>query len=127
MTLDSLRHALASIPGVEEKPSRFNGRPALWVGRTEVAHFDEADVMDIRLTARLIRARRSELRSNPSVTLRPSTSADWLEVYLGCPEDERLCIELVEAAALANGTLVVSSEHVPKHNDAPGPGTAGDR
>lgn len=112
MTTESLRAALAAIDGVQEKPSRFNGSVAFWVGGMEIAHFDDtdvddtdvddADVIDIRLTAHLIRARRSELRANPAVTLRASSSADWLEVSLKTADDELLCIELVNAAARAH-------------------------
>jgi hypothetical protein len=110
VTNESLRAALAAIEGVEEKPSRFNGSVAFWVGGIEIAHFDDADVdahddadvVDIRLTAPLIRARRSELRANPAVTLRASSSADWLEVSLKTADDELLCIELVNAAARAH-------------------------
>jgi hypothetical protein len=126
MTTESLRTTLAAIEGVEEKASRFNGSVAFWVGGMEIAHFDNADVVDIRLTAPLIRARRSELRANPAVTLRASSSADWLEVSLKTADDERLCIELVDAAARAHSHRVVSFGNVPKHNDAPGPRAAGD-
>jgi hypothetical protein len=107
MTTESLRATLAAIDGVQEKPSRFNGSVAFWVGGMEIAHFDDTDVeeaavVDIRLTAPLIRARRSELRANPAVTLRASSSADWLEVSLKTADDELLCIELVNAAARAH-------------------------
>jgi hypothetical protein len=107
MTTESLRATLAAIEGVEEKASRFNGGVAFWVGGMEICHFDDADVVDIdvvdiRLTAPSIRARRSELRANPAVTLRASSSADWLEVSLKTADDELLCIELVNAAARAH-------------------------
>jgi hypothetical protein len=102
MTIESLRTALHAIQGTEERPSRFIDGPALWVGRTEIAHFDDDEVMDIRLTRSLIRARRSELRAAPAVTLRPSSSSDWLEIAVTSSADELLCIELVEAAARAH-------------------------
>jgi hypothetical protein len=129
--MESLRATLAAIEGVEKKASRFNGSVAFWVGGMEIAHFDAADVVDIdvvdiRLTAPLIRARRSELRANPAVTLRASSSADWLEVSLKTADDERLCIELVDAAARAHSHRVVSFGNVPKHNDAPGPRATSD-
>jgi hypothetical protein len=87
---------------VLEGPSGFNGKTAYFVGTREIAHFDEDDVLDIRLTRNLIRARRPELRDNPSVTLRNSTSADWIEVTLSSPADEKFAQELLEEAARAN-------------------------
>ena len=68
MTIDSLPAELAAIKGVEVRKSRFKGTPAFWVGGTEIAHFDDDAVIDIRLTAPLIRAMRSDLRANPAVT-----------------------------------------------------------
>jgi hypothetical protein len=102
MTSEPLHAALRAIEGVEERPSRFIDGPALWVGGMEIAHFDDDVVMDIRLTRALIRARRSELRANPAVTLRASSSADWLEVTVTDADAEMLCIELVGAAARAH-------------------------
>ena len=65
----------------------------------EIAHFDGVDVVDIRLTAAVIRSRRAELRAHPSVTLRRSSSADWLEVRLQTKQDEKLVVQLVAEAA----------------------------
>lgn len=49
MMIESLRAALGAIEGVEERPSRFKDGPALWVAGKEIAHFDDDDVMEIRL------------------------------------------------------------------------------
>jgi hypothetical protein len=102
MSRDSLAEALLEIEGVEERPSRFRDGPAFWVGTTEIAHFDNQEVMDIRLTAPLIRSRRSDLRAHPAVTLRNSSSADWLELQVKSDQDELFCVELVREAARAN-------------------------
>ena len=65
MTIESLRAAIGAIEGVEERTSRFKDGQALWAGGKEIAHFDEDDVLDIRLTAPLIRARRRRAQSKP--------------------------------------------------------------
>ncbi|MGO9341135.1 MAG: luciferase family protein [Acidimicrobiales bacterium] len=98
----SLLAQLAAIDGVEEGESAFKEGRGLWVNGKEIAHFDEDDVIDIRLTAALIRSRRAELREVPSVTLRRSASADWLEVHVRGAEDEQLVVELVTEAAAAH-------------------------
>ena len=85
MRPDRLPAALAAIEGVDEGESAFRDGPALWVNGKEIAHFDGPDVVDIRLTAAVIRSRRAELREHPSVTLRRSSSADWLEVRINEP------------------------------------------
>jgi hypothetical protein len=45
---------------------------------------------------------RKELREHPSVTLRRSSSADWLEVRINGPRDEQLVVKLVTEAARAH-------------------------
>jgi hypothetical protein len=114
----TLIRALASIEGVTESESAFNDSPALWVNGREIAHFEDGGVVDIRLTARLIRSRRAALRSHPSVALRRSSSADWLEVKLNGPHDEQLVLELVAEAAHA---------HAAAPGTTPGPPATGAR
>jgi hypothetical protein len=97
----ALIRALASIEGVTQSESAFNECPALWVNGREIAHFEDGGVVDIRLTAPLIRRRRAELRSYASVTFRRSSSADWIEVQVSGPHDEQLVLELVGEAAHA--------------------------
>jgi hypothetical protein len=100
---ESMLEVLLAIEGIVEAPSRFADRPALWANGTEIAHFDDEVTLDIRLTRQVIRARRGELRDNPSITLRPSSSADWLEIRISGISEEALAIELVVEAAKANG------------------------
>ena len=104
MTAEQLLEMLLGIEGVEERKSRFSDNPALFVLDREIAHLEGDGVVDIRLTAPLIRSRRGEFRQNPSVTLRASSSADWLELQVRNAGDERLCLELVTEAARANST-----------------------
>jgi hypothetical protein len=102
MTIDELLETLLTIEGVEERKSRFSDRPALFVRAREIAHLESDGLVDIRLTAPVIRARRSEFRANPAIALRTSSSADWLEILVESASDEQLCIELVREAARAN-------------------------
>jgi hypothetical protein len=97
-----VRAEIAALPGVLEDRSKFADKPAFWVNGKEIAHFDDDLVIDVRLTAPVIRSRRSELRERPEITLRRSSSADWLEVRIDNPEAERFAVELVAEAARAH-------------------------
>jgi Family of unknown function (DUF5519) len=102
VNLEGLRRDLSSIEGVVEGRSRFADRAGWWVENTEIAHFDEDDVLDIRLTAAVIRRRRGELAAHPEITFRRSSGADWLEIRISSPGTERLAFELAKEAAEAN-------------------------
>ena len=78
--LDDLRDALAAEPDVTAAPSQFGHEEAFWVNGKEIAHF-EADSVEIRVTRQEISAHRAELKADPAVQLRPSTS-DWIELTL---------------------------------------------
>ena len=93
-----LRDALAAIDGVIEAPSRYKESLAYWVNGKEIAHFESASELDIRLTRAVIAAHRPSLRADPAVHLRPSTS-DWITVDT---RDRALVIHLVELAAAAH-------------------------
>ncbi len=79
----------------------FRDEPAYWVNGKEVAHFEDDDAIEIRLTRAEIRERRSELRADARVTLRPS-GADWLTVRYESAQDVDSVIELVEIAERAH-------------------------
>lgn len=102
MTVARLRSLLLEIPGVEESESMFSSEPALWVNGKEIAHVEAGGVVDVRLTAPLIRKHRPELKGNPAVTFRKSSSADWLEVKVTTQTDEKLVVQLVTEAAAAH-------------------------
>jgi hypothetical protein len=98
---DRLAAALCRIDGVAESDSAFKDAPGFWVNGKEIAHFEGASAIDLRLTRAEIRARRARLRSDPRVTLR-SSSSDWLRVEFGTPADEAFVLELAEIAAAAH-------------------------
>src|SRR3954447_6376056 len=79
----------------------FSPGSALWVGKREVAHFDDERTLDIRLTKAEIRRRRNELNSDERITLR-SSSSDWLECSIKSDDDVEWAVSLVVAAVEAN-------------------------
>jgi hypothetical protein len=97
----SLRDALRMIDGVVESDSAFRDDLAFWVNGTEIAHFEADHAIDIRLTRAEIRARRAELRADPRVVLRGSSS-DWLTTVCRSAQDEDFVVGLVRIAAGAH-------------------------
>jgi hypothetical protein len=103
---DALRDALCErirrLPDVEEGESAFGPGPGFWVGGKEVVHFDAPNLVDVRLTRAEIRASRAELRGDERVTLRASSSSDWLEARMTGPDDVAFVAGLVERAVAAH-------------------------
>lgn len=89
------------IEGAALGEGAFSPGPAIWVGRREVAHFDDERSLDVRLTRQVIRDRRAELREDHRVTLR-GTSSDWLELEIGSSDDLDDAYQLVVDAVEAN-------------------------
>lgn len=79
----------------------FASGPALWVGKREVAHFDRARTLDVRLTREIIRLRRDELKRDARVTFRKAAS-DWVEVEVATDEDIAWAQSLIRDAVVAN-------------------------
>jgi hypothetical protein len=98
---DRLAAALCRIGGVAESDSAFKDAPGFWVNGKEIAHFEGASAIDLRLTRAEIQARRVRLRTDPRVTLR-SGASDWLTVEFGTAADEAFVLELAEIAAAAH-------------------------
>jgi hypothetical protein len=92
------------IEGVVESASAFQPGTAYWVHGKEVAHFDDDQVVDIRLTRHAVRDRRAELRADPRVTLRGSGS-DWIEVTFRTLADLEFVVLVFEAAVAAHRPL----------------------
>lgn len=95
---EQLRARLLELEALEERPSRFGGKPAFWAAGREVAHFEPGDALDLRLTRAGIRARRAALAADPRATLR---GGDWLELSFGSLEDLEWILELTHAALAA--------------------------
>jgi hypothetical protein len=90
--VEQLRMALASLPDVEQSPSRFGSRrnPAWSVRGREFAHLHADDVIDLRLP----RALQAGLRSDARARFRKSAS-EWLEFEFHSEAD------VVDVAGLA--------------------------
>ena len=99
---DELEARIRVIGGVEVGESAFGAGRGYWVNGREIAHFDADDVIDVRLTRVEIRSRRAELRVDPRVQLRNSSSSDWLEIRIRRPHDVVFVTELVEVAVAAH-------------------------
>ena len=79
----------AAIDGAALGEGAFSPGPAIWVGKREIAHFDDEQSLDVRLTKAVIRERRRELQADPRVSLRRG-GADWIEVRTQSESDLRL-------------------------------------
>jgi hypothetical protein len=91
----------AAIEGAALGEGAFSPGPAIWVGKREVAHFDGAHALDVRLTKAVIQGRRAQLKDDDRVSLRRSSS-DWLEVRLSSDSDAAFAFALVDEAVAAN-------------------------
>ena len=99
-----LEERLATWDGLLEGQSMFGHATAYWVNGREVAHFEDDDVLEIRLTHDAIRQRRAALRSDDRVELRRS-GADWLAVRFAQPGDLDFVEGLLAVAQEANQPL----------------------
>lgn len=79
-TQDPLGVLLELEPRLDERPSRYGERPALWLDEREVAHVESDGSVDLRVGRAVIRAHRADWRDRPGVILRPSLSAEWVHV-----------------------------------------------
>lgn len=98
---DILLDRCAGLPNAAISEGAFGDGAAVWVGKREVAHFDDESTLDVRLTKPLIRAYRSEFRQDERVRLR-SGSSDWLEVRITNEADMNFALQLVREAVQAN-------------------------
>jgi hypothetical protein len=93
--------ACDQVPGAAIGDGAFRPGPAVWVGRREVAHLDDDDTVDIRLTRAAIKARRAELVEDERVALRAGSS-DWLRFEIREHRDLDDALALVRQAVEAN-------------------------
>ena len=90
---DELLPRLADLPGVEQRPSQFNGEPALWIEGREFLHFHGTDIVEIRLTGKGITALDDER------AMRRSRTSDWVMVDVRHAD---LILDLARAALELN-------------------------
>lgn len=98
---EDLIERLGRLHGGSISEGAFSPGPAVWVGKREVAHFDDDQTLDIRLTKKVIRSRRSSLGTDDRIVFRRNSS-DWLEVRIESDADMEFALSLVEDAITAN-------------------------
>jgi Family of unknown function (DUF5519) len=91
---DALLARLRALSELEEAPSQWTGGPAFWLDGREVLHLHDPDLVEIRLTRKLIPRALDDERVRQR-----SRYSDW--VVLRCDEVE-LAVELTWQAIDAN-------------------------
>jgi hypothetical protein len=84
---------LAELPGAEQRPSQFHGEPAFWIDGREFVHTHGDDLVEIRLTAKVINRLEDER------AMRRSRTSDWVIVEARHAD---LIVDLARAALDAN-------------------------
>jgi hypothetical protein len=97
----SIRAQLLRIEGVVESAGVFTDGDAFWVNATEIAHFHDDDVIELRITKRAFSEHRERLKADPRIR-RHSSSSDWIDVRFEKPADVAFVAELAELAAAAH-------------------------
>ena len=97
---ERLGDRILELSDVELRKSRFSEREAFYVGKREFAHFHRQNEIDIRLTRKVIRNLKEELKADPKATLRGSS--DWLEYRFPRSGDLDRAAELAALALEAN-------------------------
>jgi hypothetical protein len=96
-----LESCCTGFDGVAVAEGAFAPGPAVWVGRREVAHVDDAHTLDVRMTRHEITTRRSGLQGDARVTLRRGES-DWIAISVLSEEDVHWARGLIVDAISAN-------------------------
>jgi hypothetical protein len=105
---------LLEIPGIGEGESSWGDDRALWVNAKQVANFDQEDLLELRLTRPQVSARRTDLKGDSRVVVKPGS--DWLRIHWREPGAADLAVELARLAAAA---------HLPSDGTAPKPPPSG--
>jgi hypothetical protein len=85
---DAVVEALLSVGPAREQASRYGNKPAVMLGRREVAHYEGGGVVDLRITAAGWREVPSALAAD-QVIHRDRGRRDWIELHMSGPEDVR--------------------------------------
>jgi hypothetical protein len=101
MDLESLlASGLLSLPGVEERKSRFGPEVAFFIAGREFGHVHRDGEIDLRLTRSVIAERRDELESDARIAMR--RGSHWLAVTYTSRADVRFALQLARSAWEAN-------------------------
>jgi hypothetical protein len=100
MVWQAVVEACSEAGPVAERPSQWGGKPALFLDRREIAHYDGEGVVDLRITAS--GWKRVDYGGDPAVT-RDRSRRDWVSISVTSQEDLERLRPLLEAAVRANG------------------------
>ena len=89
------------LGSIDERPSRYGDKPALFIERREIAHHDGDGLVDLRLTAAGWRQARDAVTVDPAVLREPGRK-DWVELRLNGPDDAHRLRALFEIAHACN-------------------------
>ncbi|MBW3589965.1 MAG: DUF5519 family protein [Actinobacteria bacterium] len=84
---------LIAIPGIEERRSRWQDSEAFCYRGKEVLHFDDANIVDLRLGRKTIKAHQDDELNDPRVTVRGQS--DWVNIRVASSEDVEFVVGLV--------------------------------
>lgn len=100
---------LEQVPGIVTKPfvdprgpGFVSWGPSFWRGKTEVALLLGYGVIDLRLTAPVIREKRSQLKADPRFTVRPGRK-NWVTYRFRTDGDVDQAIDLIKDVIDASG------------------------
>ena len=99
--VEFLASCLDVVDDVTFADGAFSAGPALWVGSREIAHFDQDNTLDLRLTKSSIRSQRQALEDDPRITLRKHQS-DWIALSIEPDSNVEWAHAMVAAAVEAN-------------------------
>jgi hypothetical protein len=100
MVWPAVVEACAEAGPVYERPSQWGGKPALFLGHREIAHYDGQGIVDLRITAS--GWKQVTFGDDPAVT-RDRSRRDWVSISLASTEDVERLRPLLVAAVRANG------------------------
>ena len=93
---EKLSTAICALPDVSQRKSRFSDNPAFYIGRREIAHFHDGNVIDIRLTRKVIRDLEGSGEADSRLGIR--AASDWAEFTFANEADLVRALDLVEEA-----------------------------
>lgn len=86
---------------VEERPSRYADKPAVYQDGREIAHLEAPGHIDLRITHGAWSQIRGDYAQDPAIASGPGRR-DWIKLNLASAADVKRLRQLIETAASAN-------------------------
>jgi len=87
---------------VEHRACRWADKPALFLGRREIAHAEAPGLLDLRITVKGWRAQAAAFTGDPGIHHDPRRR-DWIELNIAAPGEVERLRPLFEQSIAANG------------------------